>query len=176
VDLGMKLIETICNESDRRPPNYDLAQLLDSNTYRSIGMNPILRKTCMQVSEDVISRDNFEDILGDIMEMDTSKQSSIIAGTYPPASLSTSRFIIFNSPNISNGSITQQPSSVSDRSLKSFLDVLSTSYSGTQRGDSNAGVKLNCSLISFKSGTVQYHSSNSSKEDVITTDVMHPMM
>ena len=146
----MKIIEA----ADREPPDYEAAQLFDNHTYRSLGMNPIIRKTCIQVSGDV-SRDSLEDILGDIMEMDTVDQSSTIMGTYPPASLSSSRFMVFNNPDTfssvtNSGIITQQH----ERSFKSFLDVLSASYGGTQRGESHAGVKLNCSLISSKSGIV----------------------
>ena len=152
--IGMKIIEA----ADREPPDYEEAQLFDNHTYRSLGMNPIIRKTCIQVSGDV-TRDSLEDILGDIMEMDTVDQSTTIMGTYPPASLSSSRFMVFNNPDTfssvtNSGIITQQPSGVSERSFKSFLDVLSASYGGTQRGDSHAGVKLNCSLISSKSGIV----------------------
>ena len=154
----MKIIEAVvCN--DRGPSDCDdAAQLIDSYTYRSICMNPIIRKACIQVSGDV-SRDSLEDILRDIMEMDAVEQSSTIAGTYPPASLSTSRFMIFNSldtiSSVTNGgNTTQQPSGVSERSFKSFLDVMSASYGGTQRGDNHAEVKLNCSLISSKSGIV----------------------
>ena len=149
----MRIIESH-NCENREPSSYDVAQLLDSDSFRSIGINPILRKTCIQISDDV-SRVEFEDMLADIMEMDTHKQSSIIYGTYPPASLSTSRFMIFNSPDTTttNGSTTTQPTTVTDRSFKAFLDILATSYGGTQRGDNgNAVVKLNCSLISVKSG------------------------